>query len=152
MYMYNNCIWTHLMGNKMTYLIKQPTIHIIVNLTLYKKIVNKLLFLCTSISFENVASSKWNPSNYKIIQGSWQKSVASWRVLKYIVLLRLTVCILIDAKGSPSLYLCNQLQHLNGKKIIIIILWMQLLQLQKGSLKKYILFSNEVQEWCPHQL
>ena len=36
------------------------------------------------------------------------------------MLLWLTVCILIDAKGSPSLYLCNQLQHLNGKKIIII--------------------------------
>ena len=37
------------------------------------------------------------------------------------MLLWLTVCILIDAKGSPSLYLCNQLQHLNGKKIIIIM-------------------------------
>ena len=37
------------------------------------------------------------------------------------MLLWLTVCILVDTKGSPSLYLCNQLQHLNGKKIIIIM-------------------------------
>ena len=44
----------------------------------------------------------------------------------------------MQTNDSPSLYLCNQLQHLNGKKIIIIM--KATFAVAKGSLKIYIYY------------
>ena len=45
----------------------------------------------------------------------------------------------MQRNDSPSLYLCNQLQHLNGKKIIIII--KATFAVAKRKPKKYIYYS-----------